>query len=293
MTRWDRSGTEVEAVDAEPWAMPLARAVRPFGVQALIRLNWAGAFLPTASGAAGLTYALAADSTARHPTVFIIFNLVAITLGLLMATYVFVSPIRRVRRTAPAFTLLVLYFSVLMVTVGVWAAGPGLAIVALAYIEAPLFAFYMLRLRWAIAHAVFVLSCLGLVVATQDGWPSPFQAWLFAAANVIGTGVVIGQIAARNNQLATSERTARLELADLNHTLEDRVESQITEIERLSGLRRFLSSQVADIVLAGDSSALSRPHRAQIAVLFCDLRGFTAFTNGAEPEEVIEVLDEY
>ncbi len=293
MMSWDRSGAEAEALDSEPWDMPLARAMRPFGVQAMIRLNWAGAFLPTVSGAAGLTYALAADADARHPTVFIIFNLTAITMGLLMTAYVLTFPVRRVRRTAPVFLLLVLYSSVLMVTAGVWAAGPGLAIVALAYIEAPLFAFYMLRVRWAVAHAVFVLAGCGVVLGFQDGWPSPFQAWLFATANIIGTGVVIGQIAARNNQLASSERSARLELADLNHTLEDRVESQISEIERLSGLRRFLSSQVADVVLAEDSSELSKAHRARIAVFFCDLRGFTAFTNSAEPEEVLGVLDDY
>ncbi len=290
---WDRMSPQFEVLDAEPWSMPFGKAMRPFGLEAMIRLNWAGALLPTASGAAGLLYALAVDTTARHSTVFVVFNICAIAMGLSMAVYVFVSPAERIRRTAPAFTLLVLYFSVLMVTVGVWSAGPDLAVVVLAYIEAPLFAFYMLRQRWAMAHATFVLICFGLVLGTQDGWASPVQAWLFAAANIIGTGVVMGQIAARNNQLATSERGARMELADLNHALEDRVESQVAEIERLGGLRRFLSSQVADVVLAEDSAELSKPHRARIAVFFCDLRGFTAFTNSAEPEEVVEVLGNY
>ncbi len=284
---------EFEALDAEPWSMPLARAMRPFGLKAMIRLTWVSAFLPTASGVAGLAYALGADSVARHPIMFLAFNLAAISLGLSMAVYVLISPARRLRRTAPLFTLLVLYFSVLMVTVGVWSAGPDLAVVVLAYIEAPLFAFYMLRLRWAVTHAAFVLGGFGLVVAAQDGWASPWQAWLFAAANIIGTGVVVGQIAARNNQLATAEHEARMALVDLNHTLEDRVESQVAEIERLGGLRRFLSSQIADVVLAEDSAELSRPHRARIAVIFCDLRGFTAFTNSAEPEEVVEVLGDY
>ena len=63
---------------------------------------------------------------------------------------------------APAFTLMVLYVSVVVVTVGVWSAGPDHGIVALAYIEAPLFAFYMLRLRWAAIHAAFVLLSFGL-----------------------------------------------------------------------------------------------------------------------------------
>ncbi|MEV7396989.1 adenylate/guanylate cyclase domain-containing protein [Aeromicrobium sp. NPDC092404] len=289
----DWAGPEVAALDAEPWSMPFAGTMRPFGLMAMIRLTWAAAFLPTASGAAGLAYAIAADDAARHSSTFVVFNCIAIALGVSMAGYVLVSPARLLRLAAPAVTLLVLYFSVVMVTLGVWSAGPDLAVVALAYIEAPLFAFYMLRLRWAVVHAAFLLGCFGVVLGTQDGWSSPWQAWLFAAANIIGTGVVMGQIAARSNELATSEHEARVELAELNHTLEDRVESQVAEIERLSGLRRFLSSQVADVVLAEDSAELSKPHRARIAVFFCDLRGFTAFTNGAEPEEVVEVLGDY
>jgi class 3 adenylate cyclase len=156
-----------------------------------------------------------------------------------------------------------------------------------------MFAFYILRRRWAVSSALCVLGSVGLVVLLQDGWVAALGTWLFLTANIVGTGVLMGQIASRADELATSEHEARVELANLNHTLEDRVESQVTEIERLGGLRRFLSQQVADVVLSEDSEALGKPHRRRIAVFFCDLRGFTAFTNNAEPEEVIGVLDEY
>lgn len=290
---WSAEEPAVEAIDAEPWTMPLAATMRPFGIQALSRLILAGAFLFFVSGTAGLAYALSGDTPARHPDLFVTFNLTAIALGVGMVLLVAVGTVQQLRRWGPVLTHLLLIVSAAVVTVGVWSAGPGLALVAVAYIEAPLFAFYVLRARWAVAHAAFVLACWGGVVGLQDGWASPFQAWLFAAANIIGTGVVVGQIAARNKELAAAEHEARLGLAELNRTLESRVETQVAEIERLGGLRRFLSSQVADVVLAGDSTELTKPHRARIAVFFCDLRGFTAFTHAAEPEEVVGVLDEY
>jgi len=83
------------------------------------------------------------------------------------------------------------------------------------------------------------------------------------------------------------------ELAEWNRTLEARVEEQVGEIQRLARLRRFLSPQLADlIVTSGDDSAL-QSHRRKIAVLFCDLRGFTPFAETAEPEEVMTVLRQF
>jgi class 3 adenylate cyclase len=105
--------------------------------------------------------------------------------------------------------------------------------------------------------------------------------------------VVVGTLAEHADVLAASEHRAWQELADVNRNLEARVEEQVAEIERLGALRRFLSPQVADTVLAAGSSALADPHRQQIAVIFCDLRGFTGFTRKAEPEEVIAVLHDY
>ena len=82
------------------------------------------------------------------------------------------------------------------------------------------------------------------------------------------------------------------ELASWNQTLEARVAAQIGEIERIGRLKRFLAPQIAEIIAAGGEAILER-HRRDIVVLFCDLRGFTAFAETAEPEDVMAVLSEY
>ena len=82
-------------------------------------------------------------------------------------------------------------------------------------------------------------------------------------------------------------------LAALNRTLEARVAAQVAEIERIGRLRRFLSPQVAELVLSSGGEALLESHRREVTVVFCDLRGFTAFAEIAEPEEVISILHEY
>jgi class 3 adenylate cyclase len=83
------------------------------------------------------------------------------------------------------------------------------------------------------------------------------------------------------------------ELAAWNRELEQRVAAQLREIERVGRLRRFLPPQVADLIVsAGDESVLES-HRRDIAALFCDLRGFTAFAETSEPEDVMAVLHEY
>jgi len=88
------------------------------------------------------------------------------------------------------------------------------------------------------------------------------------------------------------ERQSR-ELADWNQTLSQRVEDQISHIERLGRFKRFFSPQLAELILEGGTQDPLEVHRREIAVLFLDLRGFTAFADRAEPEEVIEVLNEY
>jgi adenylate cyclase len=83
------------------------------------------------------------------------------------------------------------------------------------------------------------------------------------------------------------------ELAQWNAELEDRVNTQLEELQRMKRLRRFLSPQVAELVInSGDDSFLGS-HRREIVVVFCDLRGFTAFAESSEPEEVMAVLGEY
>jgi len=83
-------------------------------------------------------------------------------------------------------------------------------------------------------------------------------------------------------------------LAAWNLSLEQKVAAQVAEIERVSRLRRFLAPQVAEIIASSHAGGdLLVSHRREVSVVFCDLRGFTAFTEIAEPEEVMAVLHEY
>lgn len=83
------------------------------------------------------------------------------------------------------------------------------------------------------------------------------------------------------------------ELAEWNRTLETRVSTQVDELERLGRLRRFLSPQLAELIVTSEDENVLKSHRREITVVFCDLRGFTAFSETAEPEEVMAVLAEF
>jgi adenylate cyclase len=83
------------------------------------------------------------------------------------------------------------------------------------------------------------------------------------------------------------------ELADLNATLERRVAEQVAQLERLARLKRFFSPALAEAIVGGGADDPLVSHRREITVVFLDLRGFTAFAETAEPEEVMAVLREY
>jgi adenylate cyclase len=83
------------------------------------------------------------------------------------------------------------------------------------------------------------------------------------------------------------------ELSEWNAELEARVNTQLEELQRMNRLRRFLSPQVAELVINSGGDSVLGSHRREIVVVFCDLRGFTAFAESSEPEEVMGVLREY
>jgi len=94
------------------------------------------------------------------------------------------------------------------------------------------------------------------------------------------------------------ERTEQLEIqstkiSELNQHLEQRVAEQVSEIERMGRLRRFLSPQVADLIVASGAEKQLESHRREITALFCDLRGFTGFSESSDPEDVIALLHDY
>ncbi len=84
-----------------------------------------------------------------------------------------------------------------------------------------------------------------------------------------------------------------VELLELNRTLEERVQTQLEELERLRRLRRFLSPQLADAIVSSGDESILRSHRRQVAMLFADLRGWTSFVDAVEPEELMRVLGEF
>jgi class 3 adenylate cyclase len=83
------------------------------------------------------------------------------------------------------------------------------------------------------------------------------------------------------------------ELSSMNSTLEEQVKEQVSEIERLARLKRFLAPAIAELIMDSGDDSLLNSHRNFIASIYCDLRGFTSFSESNEPEEVIEVLQTY
>ena len=112
------------------------------------------------------------------------------------------------------------------------------------------------------------------------------------------------EVDAKGRELAAANETVRAQadklkqqteqLKDWNKSLEERVKTQLGEIERIRKLERFLAPQVAQLIASSDSpEGLLTSQRREVTVVFCDLRGFTAFTEATEPEEAMNVLREY
>ncbi len=83
------------------------------------------------------------------------------------------------------------------------------------------------------------------------------------------------------------------QLSEWNAKLEQRVADQLTELERVARLKRFFSPQVAEHIVSSGEESLLANHRKDVAVVFCDLRGFSAASESAEPEEIMSILKEY
>jgi len=100
-------------------------------------------------------------------------------------------------------------------------------------------------------------------------------------------------IAIENTRLLNELRERTDQVEKLNQHLEQRVTDQVGEIERMGRLRRFLPPQVADLIVASGAEKQLESHRREITALFCDLRGFTGFSESSDPEDVMALLRDY
>ena len=100
-------------------------------------------------------------------------------------------------------------------------------------------------------------------------------------------------IAIENTRLLRELRERTEDVVKLNQQLEQRVADQVGEIERMGRLRRFLPPQVADLIVASGTEKQLESHRREITALFCDLRGFTGFSESSDPEDVMALLRDY
>jgi adenylate cyclase len=134
----------------------------------------------------------------------------------------------------------------------------------------------------ALDEIASVVRCIEL--GAEDYLSKPFDPVLLQAR--------IGACLERK-RLHDEEVRHRQELAEWNRRLEQRVEQQVAQLERLGRLKRFFSPQLAELIVAGGAEDPLKTHRRELTVVFLDLRGFSSFAETADPEEVMGVLREY
>ena len=142
-------------------------------------------------------------------------------------------------------------------------------------------------------------ALLPVVMITASGDQEKVQAIEAGADDFISKPLNQAELLARIRSLlrikqyhATIQAQA-VQLEDWNQHLEERVREQVEELGRVGRLKRFLAPQLADLIVSSGDESMLESHRREIVVVFCDLRGFTAFAESGEPEDVMGVLRAY
>jgi class 3 adenylate cyclase len=134
----------------------------------------------------------------------------------------------------------------------------------------------------AVSQMESVVRCVQL--GAEDYLIKPFDKTLLQAR--VGASL-------EKKRLRDEVKAQAAELAEWAKKLEQRVQEQVAQLERLGRLKSFFAPQIAEYIVSGGGEDLLRSHRRDVVVAFLDLRGFTAFTDRSEPEEVMEVLARY
>ena len=140
---------------------------------------------------------------------------------------------------------------------------------------------------------------LPVVMITASGEPEKLAAIEAGADDFVAKPFDQSELVARVRSLVRIKRyhdtieAQAAELAAWNRELEQRVAQQVDALERMGRLRRFLSPQLAELVVTSGDESFLQSHRRDITVVFCDLRGFTSFAETVEPEDVMRVLGQY
>ena len=134
-----------------------------------------------------------------------------------------------------------------------------------------------------------ILVRRGEVRPFEDKHVALLKTFADQAAIAIANARLLNEVREQATQLEAQSQ----ELRTLNQQLEQRVDEQVGEIERMGRLRRFLPPQVADLIVSSGAEKQLESHRREITALFCDLRGFTGFSETSDPEDVMALLREY
>jgi class 3 adenylate cyclase len=243
-------------------------------------------------GLSGFLLQVSSRDLLPHPAAHLALQIVSVVTGLATLLFGLLVSAAQLDRWWARAVLALLAASLAGLTLAMVLTPDG-GIIAIAYPIVAITGFYVLSRWMAVTVVASIVVLQGVVEATSD---TPWPMWsilIFVASTLVAAGYLTGELIEQLERSRDAEHATAEELADVNADLEAKVAEQVGEVERFSRLRRFLSAPVAEAVLESSDESRLAPHRREIAVLFCDLRGFTAFTKRVEPEEVIEVLDAY